>query len=810
MSAAGSGPGGPPVSFKTNVNRQKTKRWVEAKSYNYDGDDWGDVDDYDEYGAHEEPQPAKPTGLRQAGQAVNRTSSMPVEPQRNDPRFAGQPPQAAYARPPHERSNSYERGDDRRAVSGPGPSSPPPLRTAYGQPPSQDQQRPSGREPQPAAYRASSMGQPLAPADGYRAQSITSNTSADLHGRRDISSSSAAPPPLRTPQNPPRKSSMGQQDAPSPVAGYRGDLYAAASSSSNPAPALPPPGRDRADSKGSAFIRPADIYRRMQEEKEKQRLSQDSSRPSLDVARPPSRSPARDPSPAKSGDESDGSRRPRQPLAPVAERQSEYGMEGVLSSTSTQAFSQTRGTNRSPVLPEVLGLGDGFGAEFGSSFLSVGDAVTGSSLVQPSPESAISQVPGSGESASVQPTALQHAPSQGFRSAVHTAFDQPAVPETPSSASGSNLGRSGSESTSAISPIISRGPSDAHPGPPSLDTQAQTTHFASIAEEQSPDTPRQGAASSAPASRGRPATTERPASFIPGHRRDMSTPSPDNSPARKPAVESIRPLRQPQVVELASPSAAESLVGEPEPVPFAQNVAGGSAPSSRAESPTKGRVRELAERLNSGSNSRRGSREGSIDDGEGGAQPSSRPTSSRLESFRPSLPGGWNSYTTNDVIPPSNAQSPMISAEDARDTSKTSSPAVQEQHSASPEPTTDATPKGNPGMTLPQSGLALSAGTSNSSIIPTPQGMGDGHDLSKDAEYFTANPLSGAGRSQDLVIDQNATTPTRTTAPAMSTESSPNDQESDRLRKQLVRELSPSMKLLRSRYLYKSLQRTSL
>lgn len=39
-----------PTSFNTNVNRAKTKKWVEAKSYSYDGDDWGDVDDYDEYG----------------------------------------------------------------------------------------------------------------------------------------------------------------------------------------------------------------------------------------------------------------------------------------------------------------------------------------------------------------------------------------------------------------------------------------------------------------------------------------------------------------------------------------------------------------------------------------------------------------------------------------------------------------------------------------------------------------------------------------------------------------------------------------
>ncbi|KAI9660831.1 MAG: hypothetical protein M1829_006441 [Trizodia sp. TS-e1964] len=36
------------TSYKTNVHRQKTKRWVEAKSYAYDGDDWGEYDDLED------------------------------------------------------------------------------------------------------------------------------------------------------------------------------------------------------------------------------------------------------------------------------------------------------------------------------------------------------------------------------------------------------------------------------------------------------------------------------------------------------------------------------------------------------------------------------------------------------------------------------------------------------------------------------------------------------------------------------------------------------------------------------------------
>ncbi|KAJ5816287.1 hypothetical protein N7447_008520 [Penicillium robsamsonii] len=48
---------GTPISFQTNVNRSKTKRWVEAKQYSYDGGDWGSDDDEEE---EEEAPPAVP------------------------------------------------------------------------------------------------------------------------------------------------------------------------------------------------------------------------------------------------------------------------------------------------------------------------------------------------------------------------------------------------------------------------------------------------------------------------------------------------------------------------------------------------------------------------------------------------------------------------------------------------------------------------------------------------------------------------------------------------------------------------------
>ncbi|EEP81234.1 predicted protein [Uncinocarpus reesii 1704] len=55
-----------PPSFKTNVNRMKTKRWVNAKTYTYDGDDWGDSEDDDINDAYSDNQPSRSPPLPQA------------------------------------------------------------------------------------------------------------------------------------------------------------------------------------------------------------------------------------------------------------------------------------------------------------------------------------------------------------------------------------------------------------------------------------------------------------------------------------------------------------------------------------------------------------------------------------------------------------------------------------------------------------------------------------------------------------------------------------------------------------------------
>lgn len=117
-------------------------------------------------------------------------------------------------------------------------------------------------------------------------------------------------------------------------------------------------------------------------------------------------------------------------------------------------------------------------------------------------------ISGSGSSSSVQHStrseqdpSLQHNPSQGFRSVVHQAFD---VPETPNSSTGS-VERSNSDGTSVVSPVI---------GARGFNDEKTPTIYEDPGESPSHEGPM----------------------FKPGHRRDLSLPSPGNSPSRKPVM----------------------------------------------------------------------------------------------------------------------------------------------------------------------------------------------------------------------------------------------------------------------------------
>ena len=807
-----------PPSFKTNVNRAKTKRWVEAKSYSYDGDDWGEVDDYDEYGGYDEqPPPTRPTGLRQQGQSAiqgppgaytNRPDiyQSPVDNRQQGYRNLSGPASAQpqYGDPRElSRSDSFNRGDERRAFSAGGgqqrtaaqdtgsssqpqtpqtqshttrfsqieginqshpfqsspgiyppgphfPTMPTQIQPGLPRQPLQAQSRFSMDDQPQSSDQANSAGgnyrgvsysdQPRQTSMGSRTQSMTSNVSSqDFHNRRDFTPS-AVPPPLQTrsspsPQSasdsqpsvwrPPRKDSLSQNGPSNPPHMNQPVQVPAQSDLDDDAPARERSGSNT--SKPLPFVRPADIYRRMQEEKEKERQSQESSRPSMDVimgreVTPVSahgdrssmdslgRGPLRRSS-FETLNDRDTTQRLKSTLDPVKERKSEYAFEGFsvddlakdpqeLPSTSISGerptpVSQTNNQNAlKPMLPDVTRM-SGFGESFLNTIRSrnsqpteIEDPITQLSPQTPKPEDST--------------TGLQHQPSVGFRSIVNQAFDMPEdqIPPTPSSTADSTVGRSVSGGTSVVSPInISRmpsaaattrdaGESSARPATPTISDTKSSNDISKRLSSDPLGTPRPIASKATSSQSNRRGSTEpKVTQFIPGHRRDLSTPSPDNSPARTPALESTKNIQQPQQVELAmttpiertfpvNPSLenAEAAFGrQPDLATSTTSRGVGTEPArqqndvtnppslppvasrrSRPESPSSNKVRDLAEKFESRSNSPHGSERSMNQRGilptvttQNDIAAESRPSGDRMESFRPRLPGGWDSFASN-------------------------------------------------------------------------------------------------------------------------------------------------------------------
>ena len=800
--------GGHPTTFNTNVNRAKTKKWVEAKSYSYDGDEWGDVDEYDEYGGYDEQEPepapeAKPTGLRQRGQSANQipqdSYSTRQDPYQSpvDNRIYGNmsgPPgpqqqqqqQQQYGSrsvtnpqpqaPGTRRKNSFDPEDERRAFSAGGPPQSMGITSLGSQPPSQQNQgqniaehdfqsgqnyrnqrpqgqpnlarpsvhtpsRPSMDEPakyggqpqqQPGNHQGIYIDQPRQSNTGGRTQSMASTNSAlDFHNRRDFSPS-AMPPPLQTrgspsphsrssPSHPPRKSSMNQEIAPALPFGAQAPPLAGAENTGDDLP----PARERAASgagKALPFVRPADIYKRMQEEKDRERQSQDSARPNMDsIMGKPNERPG-----LGNSQDSEASQPLKATLDPVTERRSEYGLEGVdlneepkpeerrpttskkfeLPSRKSNTSSQGAGIPLQSVLPDVSRV-SGFGESF---FGSTSGSREPSQLPTVSSAGPTASVPAEQQNQATPEKDLRNQPSLGFTSAVHEAFDraEDQVPPTPSSAAGSTVERSTSGGTSTVSPIISRGPSTAaenwNPRLPRIDdvttpTTVEATEGSSSRPMSSSSlgTPKHIPRKPSPSLVTMPLSTELPSPpFVPGHRRDLSTPSPDNSPARTPALEVNRQLRQPQEVEHAAATptdpgfstnsfstnsssnvseAAEQEPNSTQPTtiasrgtsdphvdsqPMARKFFGKADPTSspvpypqnyhrtRTDSGSSSRVRDLADRFEGSSRpgsahstTPRSSVLGNTTQKEDLV--SSRPLADRMESFRPHLPGGWES-----------------------------------------------------------------------------------------------------------------------------------------------------------------------
>ncbi|KAF2723591.1 hypothetical protein K431DRAFT_282682 [Polychaeton citri CBS 116435] len=613
-----------PISYKTVPNRNKTQKWQQAKTYNYDGDDWGGYDPYDEYGADEQPPVPQPPSFQyaqQPSQLGQRNVTTPAA------AYGAAQGAGGYGSLGKGRTNSFDNGDDRRAFSGPG-----------GYDTTLQQQDP--RPPHPGQHQHEVVGR--------RSQERGRDPSEEYYQKvrqREFSNPTHIPPPLSTSRPgtssgadptlvtakvaaqtaagfPPRKSSLSQEDPPAEFASQPTSA-ASGKATDNPLP----------------FIRPSDIYKRMDEEKERERASMDSSRPSMDsiqrstTASPPAaggiptaggipiggslgttrgsedshlpgsvRRPSLDPvaEARESFVETDNHRQPPESLAPESAllRQDYPPTPGhvlppvrQVSGFGSDFFPPTVATPAQEEEPAPLGIATRApigadpaadilaerqptraqpGHDPASEILAERQASTTSSLQRTpvttqAPPTLASDVTLSPNREPQAETDLQRQHSQGYRSVVNKAFhsgrrDDNSVPVTPVSREGSQrsglesgmgVSRSNTDSTSGISPIMSRVPSAAT-AQRNQQSQAVDTSVAPIEEVQEPASAANSRPSSVMPSRKPAAGHNRNVSSTsatslgagsgkgivePGYRRSLDPPSSDNSPARTPGLE---------------------------------------------------------------------------------------------------------------------------------------------------------------------------------------------------------------------------------------------------------------------------------
>ncbi|PVH78521.1 hypothetical protein DL98DRAFT_590265 [Cadophora sp. DSE1049] len=846
------------ISYQTNVNRQKTKKWTEAKPVDYGGDDWGDDDDYD----LPPPPISKPTGLRQQGQGLANTSK--AESPVADNRKYGDLPALPGASNSRLRANSFDADDERRAFSS-SSTQPPPASNAPATRFSQITGVPTPRNASGPPVLSISTQQPAQPPVGLRKPGIspvvesphpdilmpgpgrvntgessvtspiseirTPSTSSDFHARRDFSPS-AVPPPLSTraspaPQSatdttpgqrfPARKSSLSQVSGP-PL----DEIMGSGSQDTTPKPwigarpASPGTGAKSpiSPSKALPFIRPADIYRRAEEER--RQSIESAGRPSMDSLIG-SKASDRSDSPSKpytkggpeigaarrrasfeTDDTSDSGRRLMPMLEPVKERKSEYGFEGFnvndhgpQQGPSTESrnldVEDARRQSTSPKLPDLTRV-SGFGLDMFSSHdmdaIRKEPETTPTTATLSSPE---------------QDLTLREQPSFGFKSVVHQAFDTTddhSLPDTPASRSGSGVNRTDSESTGTggISPIMSRVSSTAVP-----DTRNRDTSTPAIMEATEPESPERAGKIGI---RGDDFAAPQAPGFKPGHRRDISAPSPGNSPARTPdlATSQFVPGSQHAVVDDTPPDVASPTTEEPLQPP--------------------------------------------------------RPFAEREHSFRPSLPGGWTSYATTarsetptqpTVETPVNEVAPAQDHEDYDltptttkrslpgsalgatfagatlggaalgrhdHTSPSQTPVDEGSRALSSPPLSLGSPMSPSGNTYPSQPLedlpkleqapaetqlrpdVVDRPVSTLSIPPPPppKDTPTSDVVGQSSDYFprSATPLVETSPA-DPHADEASQSPTRPQIiPTLSTDSTDYDEENDKLRKEIVKSLTPS------------------
>jgi hypothetical protein len=752
---------GQPVSFKTNVNRAKTKKWVQAKKNAYDGDDWGEYDEYDEYGVNQEPQEPEPA-QRYYAQRTEQPSRSFTDPSQQAP-------------PPRDRRNSFEHGEEQRAFSS---TIPYPQR---------------GYDPRYDAPQQQGSG------NGYE-------DGDNMEDRRDFSPS-AMPPPLQTrisqvpadfssPSNtqfPPRKSSIGQGDSPMAMSPRQ-------RTGSQPDKPLP-------------FIRPADIYKRHQEERE--RASLDSSRPSLDSLQRED----------VASSQVEGARS-LQPMETVAERKSEYMSDfnaaapqmqdrsaavsrpddQGLRSVVDQAFTRTDEQRSVPPTPisndsdsDLLRSNTGSTSGISPIMSRVPSSAT-SALKNRNQAEGSSSTPAIAEEPSEVTTTVSQPTPANFIEPMHH------VPRKPSPGHSRNFSSSSTPRSGFATPT--RGDSPARSPALARQSDIPEPKSALFTTESNEATDDMEGGLQGPS----PAYAAREADIVTAMRD-----GPDSGHHELGAAE-----RQSQDTFLESHNA--------------QSPNEDVLSRDRSESPSKGRVQALAGKFGEVASSRRGSTQSNLsrnsvqswersrDNSRAASPTKASPTrgSSPVKEFRPHLPGQWESYATTAMTPsdqgeqdrglsfaindptalnnfdltPTTAKRPVdaIPASEADTTdplaalrdagaamihSIRTTVGLDDSSSESPEEQRRRVNHGN--IYLPRPLQLDRTATSTSSAPPTPPAKD-----SPDSEFPPPPPL------KERPPQPFKSQPKRPSLdPQLSTDPSAEDQESDRLRKEIVASLSP-------------------
>ncbi|EMD89734.1 hypothetical protein COCHEDRAFT_1138239 [Bipolaris maydis C5] len=691
---------GQPVSFKTNVNRSKTKKWVQAKKNAYDGDDWGDYDEYDEYGVNQEPQNAQPAQRYYAQRTEQPSRSF------TDPSLQAPLPKA--------RRNSFERGEEQRAFS----STIPQPQPAHAQP---------HREPQ---------GLP---------DSNPFGVDYDMGGRGDFSPS-AVPPPLQTrmsqvpadftppsqSQFPPRKSSIGQ--ASSPIA------------------TSPRPRTGSASDKPLPFIRPADIYKRHQEDQEHFDPKAIQSDPSTSQQEHPANSPSDDQGLRSVVDQA-FTRTDDQRSVPPTPTSNDTSSDLLRSNTgSTSGIS--------PIMSRV--------PSSAASALKIRNQAEGNTPV-------IKEEPGEVTTPVTQPT-----PANNVDSMHH-------VPQKPSPGHSRNISSSSTPRSGLATPTRGDSPARSPVLAASRDVPRPKSALFLTEDDSSPE--------------GMDGGLKGPASAYANREADLATST--NSRPSSGILDLGAAQRQSQNMFLESHNAQSPI----------EDV----LPRDRSESPSKGRVQALAGKFGDVASSRRGSTQSNLSrnsvqswersrDNSRAASPTkaspSKP-SSPVKEFRPHLPGQWESYTTTVVTPSEhgeqdrglgNLEKSQVSSESLDLTPTTAKQSVAEVPSTEANNSDPMAALRNAGAAMAESIRTTIGIDENSSETPKEKKASVDH-----GNIYLPRPLQ-----LDRTITSNSSAPP--TPPAKDTPKSEfppspplkenpvpsaEDQESDRLRKEIVASLGP-------------------